>query len=54
MFSANKITLYLNIIFSDRTFFAPPHQIALLPGRVYQNCSARTSKPGQYTGGNEY
>ncbi|QFS51220.1 hypothetical protein GXM_08714 [Nostoc sphaeroides CCNUC1] len=28
---ANKITLYLNIIFSDRTFFSRPHKIALLP-----------------------
>jgi hypothetical protein len=27
----NKITPYLNIIFSDRTFFARPHKIALLP-----------------------
>ncbi|MCC5610821.1 hypothetical protein LC612_29760 [Nostoc sp. CHAB 5834] len=28
---ANKITLYLKIIFSDRSFFARSHQIALLP-----------------------
>ncbi|MEH1978400.1 MAG: HAD-IA family hydrolase, partial [Nostoc sp.] len=28
---ANKITLYLNIIFSDRLFLTRPHKIALLP-----------------------
>ncbi|MEH2270789.1 MAG: hypothetical protein V7K68_20645, partial [Nostoc sp.] len=30
---ANKITLYLNIIFSDRWFLTRPHKIALLPVR---------------------
>ncbi|MEH1793213.1 hypothetical protein, partial [Nostoc sp.] len=29
---ANKITSYTNVSFSDRTFFAQPHKIALLPG----------------------
>ncbi|MEH2107485.1 hypothetical protein, partial [Nostoc sp.] len=31
---ANKITLYLNIIFSDRLFLTRPHKIALLPVKL--------------------
>ncbi|MHC5717992.1 MAG: hypothetical protein ACYTX0_39335, partial [Nostoc sp.] len=41
---ANKITLYLNIIFSDgyarrrhRTFFESPNKIALLPTHTMTN-----------------
>jgi putative transposase len=44
MLCVNKVTLYLNMIFSDRTFFAPPHQIALLPKELSRTVKGSSNR----------